>query len=263
MAREYGVPIDIRELAADPNVPASGYKRLYAKSGGLYFRDGSAVWDLVKSGNSSLLDIEDEFLRSGNESGEIGQLGWAQQSTPTNTEIAAVANHPGIVRTATTTTSGDFAALSLNAGAVGAILPTDVELYIFIVRPITTASQILRIGLMDTITAATQVNGVYFEHNTASSANWRTVTRAANVETANSTAIAVTANNWYYLSTLRVSNGNWLFYLNASLQFTHSTNLPTAAVQPMVMASTLSAAPKSVDTDYFRLRSVTFGQRWT
>ena len=117
----------------------------------------------------------------------------------------------------------------------------------------------VRIGILDDVDASASgiTDGVWFDFTPATSANWRTITEASNTQTLNASSTAVAAATWYKIEMVRLSGGNWEFYLDDVLLFTHSTNLPTDALIPTYTVVKTTGADKSVDADYFSLTSKT------
>jgi hypothetical protein len=214
-------------------------------------------------------DLADEFLLTGAEAGEIGQLGWNQSAAGTAviSHQDGTAEHPGITRVQSGTTSGNNTRIHLGGGqAMPVILATQVSYFGFLVRVPTITTLEIRIGLGQDLSAANFGSaGVFFEFNPTGSANWRTYTRAASTNDGpTDTTVAVTANNWYLLEALRIpSSGNWEFFINRVRRTTHSTQKPAVALNVGAIVQTGAAAARNVDIDWFRLRPVVLGQRWT
>lgn len=220
-------------------------------------------------------EIEDEFFSSQLSDGTItsnmiGVLKWVTVSpvgTGAPVRIAPTSNHPGIIQLGTSAASGDNDVLMLEAAVGNAcMIPTDTERFAWIVRIPTITTVVVRIGLMQDISAASGgTAGAYFEFDSAADADsWRTVTRQASTSTTNTSAGAnAVANNWMLLEAVRLSGGNWEFYINNTLAFTHSANLPTTACNIGCIVQTATTAARTLDIDYFKLRTVKFGQRWT
>jgi hypothetical protein len=205
----------------------------------------------------------DEFCFGNTTTGRVGELGWLQVATGSGTIAATVgvANHPGIYTLSTGTTSGSTQRIDLTAEAY---LPADIDSIQGIIRPTVITSAKYRFGLLvSTGTLGEGSDGVYFSFSPADSANWRAITESGGVKTATNTTVAVTANNWYFLELRRLSNGNWEFYVNNVLEATHSTNIPTAANEVTFVAENTAAANKTLDVDWFYVRSKQLGQRWT
>src|SRR5688572_16228398 len=192
----------------------------------------------------NMFHTDDHFF-GGVASGAIGDLGWTETNSAagTNTRQASVVDHPGIFRIVTGATNGNNKRLHLgNAASEPTFTPTNVDRFIWVVRIPTITTLTVRLGLRQDVSAANGgTAGTFFEFDPASSANWRMVTRQASTSTANN-AQSVTANNWYKLEARRLTGGNWEFWINDSLRFTHSTNLPTTNCAFGVLCQTGAAS---------------------
>jgi uncharacterized protein with putative carbohydrate binding module len=233
----------------------------------LFYNGGS--WVGERQLEPQVLLREDEFPIASTEDGEIGDLGWRQLSAGAGTfsYTNAVAAHPGIIRMATAASANTMCGIGISATVGNNImLAIEVRRMIWILRPVTTANMRVRVGIMqDPNTQATGgTDGVFFEYDSAVSANWRTITRAASSNTTNTSTVAITANNWYQLEMFRnPTTGNWDFTINGVLRFTHTATLPTVAVQTACLVETTEAVIKTIEIDYFGLRSQYMTQRWT
>lgn len=188
---------------------------------------------------------------------------WTETNSATATNTRPVsAGHIGVLGLTTGAVSGNNKRLHLGVGVADAILtPNQLQRFSWVVRIPTITTVLVRLGVMQDVSAAAGgTAGAYFEFDPTVSANWRYVTRQASTSTANN-ALAVTAGNWYVLEARRLGNGNWEFWANNVLRFTHSSNLPTTNCNFGVFISTVTAAARSVDLDMAGLRSLT--QRFT
>lgn len=215
------------------------------------------------------MDIQDEFLGGTTTSGQVGKLSWILTSagTAANSLQAGVSDHPGIFRLGTGATSGNNTRLHLGSAAnVAVITPTQIDRFSFIVRIPTITTVSVRIGLGQDVSSATfGTAGAWFEFDAAVNANWRCITRQASTSNAqvSSPAVAVTANNWYLLEAVRLSGGNWEFYINGTLRATSSANQPTTDCNFGAMVQTATTAARNLDVDYASLRTIQLGNRFT
>ena len=121
-----------------------------------------------------------------------------------------------------------------------------------------------RIGIGQRIfTTTSRTAGARFQFDSATYTHWKTITRQASTSTAYTTADTMTACNWYQLEGRGRSGGNWEFYVNNNLRFTHSANQPTTACNVGAMVQTATRAVRNSDIDYFRLSTSRISQRWT
>jgi hypothetical protein len=192
-------------------------------------------------------------------SGAIGNMGWVETNSAagTNSLQAGGVNHPGVLRIATGAVSGNNKRLHLGSTASDAsFTPTLFDRFLWVVRIPTITTLTVRLGLMQDVSAASGgTAGAYFEFDPTASANWRMITRQASASTTNN-AVAVVANNWYALEARRLDSGNWEFWINGVLRFTHSATLPTTACAFGVLCQTGTAAARNVDLDFCYVRSV-------
>lgn len=212
-----------------------------------------------------VFDEDDHFLGSGVTNGTIGSLGWYESNNAagTNAVQAGGVNHPGVLRLVTGAVSGNNKRVHLGASASEATFtPALFDRFVWVVRIPTITTLTVRLGLMQDISAANGgTAGAFFEFDPASSANWRYVTRQASASTANN-ALAVVANNWYQLEARRLASGNWEFWANGVLRFTHSANQPTTDCAFGALVQTGAAAPRNLDLDFCYARGL-LGQMWT
>jgi hypothetical protein len=222
--------------------------------------DGNLTYDFTPSRVKTILT--DEFTNGNdNVAGEIGALGWTGGNVGNSVSVAGVANHPGIWRMTTAATTNDAPRIHT---ASDEFFLADVERAQYIVRPNSgTATMFVRVGFADNTTGSEAAVGCYFSFDPGTSANWRTVTRLDGTNiTTNTTTIAYTTGTWYFLE-IRRNGANEEFYINNVLQFTHSTNIPTGIMAPMMLIKTNEAVAKSIDVDFFTMKSAAWGQRWT
>lgn len=214
----------------------------------------------------NLLEVSDRFLSSGVSSGSIGNVGWTETNSAagTNLRVAGALNKPGVFRQVTGAVSGNNKRLHLGLNASdGTIAPGTFDRFSFLVAIPTITTVLVRLGLAQDLSAAGGgTAGAYFEFDPTLSANWRTVTRQASVSTANASAIAVTAGNWYLLDARREDSGNWVFSINTAAAFTHSTNQPSTACSFGTLLQTVTAAARNLDLGYAYCRAG-LGQLYT
>jgi hypothetical protein len=251
----------------------------------LLYDSTSSRWRLLASPYEAgtVVDVDyqqyqEEFLSGVNGTGTATEAGetvgtWSWRSTANGTAAstspASVAAHPGIIQLVTGSTSGNDTRLHLGNAATDDIYPfQDVRYFGFLVRTTDNTSNRIKVGLGvdlgDGTVAALGSDGIFFEFDTATNANWRTVTRAASTSTTNTSSVAITNNEWDLLEAVRLTNGNWAFVANDTVIFTHSANLPTTAMATLgVFVETQTAAARNVQLDWAMLRTARLGQRWT
>jgi hypothetical protein len=252
----------VLDTKTDAGDPAGTNGGMYYNSNNNKFRcyEESRWTDCTSSAQDyDLLDKTDDFITGLATTGNIGDLGWTL-GAGTAAVKAGEQNHPGMYTIASTTTSGTIGRITMSgAAATASMVAGDANYVAAIVRPLSgTTTMSVRVGLTNNpATSAEGAQGIYWAFTPATSANWRTVTRDGVGATTNSTATAYTAGTWYKLEIKKNNSGNWEFYLNGTLQFTHSANIPTAstAMYPIVAIETSNTTTKTLDVDWFRLRS--------
>lgn len=202
--------------------------------------------------------------------GSIGECGWSLSGTTAAPAfVAATAKHPGVLRSATGTTSGNNCRFHFGSAANTAIiLPAEVTRLMFLVSipTITTGAWKMGHGVDLSIATAGDLGtaGAWVEFVPATSAKWRFCTRQASVSTVNTdTGADVAAATWYEFDLIRKQNGNWQFLKNGALAFEHTTNLPTTAGNVGTLTHTLTAAARNLDHDAFGMNIAPLGNRWT
>lgn len=222
-------------------------------------------------------DYADEFLSSNLSAtaatiaGNVGELGWTITQAGTAvapTLQAGIADHPGIFRTNTNTTSTNNMRVTMSSAANTAVCdPTQIRRMrgILSIPTITTGAWKFGLGqdISDAAAASFGTAGSWFEFVPATDAHWRTVTRQAGTATANNTAKTVNAGDWFKLDIVRMQNGNWQFAINDVLQFTHSANQPTTALNIGTLTHTLTTAARTMDHDFIGFNFGGFGNRFT
>jgi len=210
-----------------------------------------------------IFEIYEHFGSGGIAATSLDSFTETSSAAGTNTKQAGGLQHPGVLGLTTGAASMNNKRLHLGASASDANFnPVLFDRFRWVVRIPTITTVTVRLGLMQDVSASSGgTAGAFFEFDPAVSANWRTVTRQASASTANN-AVAVTAGNWYALEARRLAGGNWEFWVNETLRFTHSATLPTTACAFGVLVQTGAAAARSVDLDLAYARA-TLGQVFT
>jgi hypothetical protein len=176
-------------------------------------------------------------------------------------------NHVGIVRTATGTTATGRAAVmsgttALRFGGGEVVFEALVN-----VTTLSTSTEgfALVIGLVDTVSAALQADCAAFfydERNVTASGGtttiWQSMTADNNTRTFNAGASGsstVTANQWDRLKIIVNAAGtNADFYVNDTLRYTHTTNIPTGSTRYLgfgwLLIKSVGTTSRTADVDY-------------
>lgn len=111
------------------------------------------------------------------------------------------------------------------------------------------------IGLHDSVTI-NATDGIYFQYDDATSANWIMITFNNGVSTKTPTSTVVTANQWYRLR-ISVNSGatSVSYYINNSLVGSISTNIPSGVSRlnqfKFMLLKSIGITSSSADIDYF------------
>lgn len=219
-------------------------------------------WRPLDPPKAALLVIDEDFLPPRESSGQIGSFGWGEFDGSVE-QVAPQSGHPGIVRVLGDGALGSEATMYLGQStSLGVIMADDVRRMTYWVQFEQITDIEVRLGTNDDTDTgfAGVVDGVWWDFRSATSANFATVTKAASTATVNTTTTAVVASTWYRLDMVQTAGGDWEFYLDGTLEFTHTTNLPTAAVTPTWTVVKTTAVDRSVLADWFSLRSVDLGR---
>ena len=217
---------------------------------------GDQTW-VTPSGGSvdpiATIDLYDEFLTGTLATGDIGDLGWSFTTTaPTVT--ASVANHPGIRRVNTSTTTNAANAFWTGGAATNDLIQFDEQWdFTFIVSVPTITTVSVFTGAMDgMVTAVGNQDRYGFEFNPATSAYWRMVTGNGSASTTTDTDVTVVAGTWYKLRVVRTGTGV-TYYINGVLKGSTTTTLPDTPLSYGFHVQTLAASARSLDCDFFRM----------
>lgn len=222
-------------------------------------------WAAVSAPTPQQYDLFDDFLVTGGTvSIPFGQLGWRNSySSPDSISAGtAVAGHPGIV---TLNTPASVNNNSMAQWSEAALLAQEIDRFLWIIRPTTTTAVCYRAGLVNNglsvVDITTVSRAACFDFKSNVSPNWRISTSNASVNTLTTTGIPVVAGTWYKLEAIAITGG-WEFRINDAVVATHTTNIPSGTVGMGAVAFTLDGSTKTLDVDYFSMRTKPLGQRF-
>jgi hypothetical protein len=208
----------------------------------------------------SFTSLFDDFLDTLN----VGALGWTATTSGGGAAIASVTtnsdgNHPGIKQMTTGPTATGRCTYDLSLDGMAYPLASgelDYETLILI-PTLSTAAQryVLYVGFGDVSAAGDQTDGVYFEYDEATSANWRIVGAQGGTRTKTTTATAVVAAAFIRLRMVCVP-GTATFFVNNTQVGTITTNLPGAGqfFGPIFkLEKTVGGTARTLEIDYFSL----------
>lgn len=221
-------------------------------------------------------DIGGDFMGSclsntaATSAGSIGEMGWTMSgTTAAPTFQTSVAGRPGVLRSATGTTSGNRTSLHFGNAANSAIIaPVDIARMTFGISIPTITTMAAKFGhgvdLSQAAAGDHGTAGMWVEYLPATSLKWRYCTRQASVTTVNTdTGADVAAGSWYRFDIIRKQNGNVQFLKNLALMFEHTANLPTTVGNVGATVHTLTAAARNLDHDYFAMNIAPISNRWS
>lgn len=171
------------------------------------------------------------------------------------------ASHPGVLLLSTGTTTTGRAGRSLGgvasaAGTTGYVLGGGAITQEWLVRleDLSTAGEEFTLFAGSAETPISQAEGVYFFYQRTTSVNWQAATRAAATSTTTDTGVAVAADAWIKLRTeVNAAGTSVNFYINNVLVATHTTNITTAFIAPIIRINkSAGTAPRIFYCDYFK-----------
>ena len=227
--------------------------------------DGGAngAYTLDFAGTVSAYDVSDDLVATLNASG------WGSGGTAGGSlvQVAGVANHPGVIQIATAGLSGNTYRAYLGPSASGNLfVSSEMQRWAVLVQIPDTSTMTFSIGIGDSLGAhGLGNNAVSFEADVAVNANWRCSSKSGGVQEGPTvTTVAITSTNWYLLEVRRdAATGNLAFYINGALVATHTTQKPSAPVSLGMCLTTNTNATRNANLDWYRLRLVTYGNRYT
>lgn len=200
------------------------------------------------------LHLIEDFAVGGQTDNVIGTLGWRSVGgTTTTTHVAGEANHPGILRKATSATISSIGTISLKGRADMLFLSSTFFDVLWIVRLNTNdANTTVRIGIGGTdLNTQPPANGVYVEKLDADT-SWFGVTRAASSQT-RTAALAATSTGWIKVRVRRIDASTVGFTLDGGTEVTATATVPTLGATVFVSIQNSAAADKTIDLDYCRI----------
>lgn len=187
---------------------------------------------------------QDDFNTGTTTNGNIGSIGW--QAVGTITNLASEINRPGIIRFDTGAVLGTAARVHFSSSsAFEGSLPHIINLAVRLNT--NDANTTTRIGSSSSVGANPPTGGIYIE-KLDTDTNWFCITRSAAVQTRTDSGIAVSTS--FITSSYRRTSSNVQFFINNTLVCTHTTNVPTTFLSPIVYIINSAAAAKTFDIDY-------------
>jgi hypothetical protein len=249
-------------VAADPASPSNG---------DIWYNSTENRFRVRANGSTQTiypLDFEDRFIFWDEFVGDTMRAEWA---TLTCTPGLTAAGINGLMTCATNTTSGTDAGIILAQAATSTAIDMskDPELTTRLTHVTATSGRRALIGFVDNndtattaSTAGTTGNGVYFlwdPGNTTTCGNgtlWRAMTRT-NGAAPTCTSLTGTAPTAATYQQFRIIDlGSTIkFYVNGTEVASHTTNIPSAALRPVIFVETTDTTADTISMDYFFLRA--------
>lgn len=202
--------------------------------------------------------LVEDFYSNTLTTGLLGDLDW-RFTNGSVAEVAAEANHPGIVRRTSAATAGNVASTYLGSTVTSALFRWDqFEECTFVIKLESLASNcIYRMGITNQAGSTPPGIGVYFETTIAAGAgNWGPVMK--NAANTNATINAWAAGTgWIKLKIRRVSNTQAGFTFDTNSEVIETLGSPNNIPDSTGMQWFLQITPngvntaRSVDFDYF------------
>lgn len=194
------------------------------------------------------------------DTGEAAYAPWdyAVISTGTQSKVAGLANHPGILRTtsSTTTNSGGLCRTAADALLIGG---GEIAEFVFRLPDLTTLTA--RLGFIDTATSADCVDGAYVEIASTGVVTGKTSNNST--RTTSATITTLSANTWYrariVVNKAATAVDFYVFDDNGNLLGTqqNTANIPTAAGRETghgyIATKSGTTAQACIDMDFMSL----------
>lgn len=250
-------------VASDPASPSNG---------DLWYNSTENRWRLRESGVTTNLystDLEDWYTYYSDFAGD--ETGVAQDWITIAGTHTAVAGTQGIWQIANVATAGTDAGavLANTATATSMDLSKDPELMSRVTYSAIGTGRRAFLGFVDNnddatlnvLTGTITGNGVYFMYDPANTTScgggttWRAITRTAGTSTATcvDTGVALTANTYNKLRILDTGS-TVKFYVDGVEKASISTNVPSAALRPVIINTSTDTTADNLMVDYYFLR---------
>lgn len=199
----------------------------------------------------SIIEIQDDFIGGNTISGSIGVLGWLSNGTLTASS-ASTTNRMGVVQIDTTAVINTPARINFGQNSFVYDPSNPYSLLWALKLDTNDANTTFRFGASNPVQNNPPTHGIYIEKLDADT-NWFCVTRAGGVQTRTDSTVAVDTN-YHTFTITRTSSGVVFSIDNTSVCGTHTTNIPTTFIDPVVYIINSAAASKTATIDYFQLR---------
>ncbi len=201
----------------------------------------------------AIMDIREDFISGKITDGLLGTMGWMYAGGAAPTVLGSYADHPGIIRFATTGALNNRAIAFHLGTTANLLLHTSLFELTFIFKLVSNALVRVFFGAIDNIANAPgNQDRAGFEFDTGLDANWTMCCGDGGASTRTATGIAVTAETMYRLRIARTATG-FDFYVNGVYTGTVAANLPNTELVYGFSIEALVALAKIVDMDFARI----------
>lgn len=238
-----------------------------ATEDGLEFTSSSGTATVAAPVPSDPYTFHDEFMWGGTGNNLIGELGWAINGNGAVALQVGTQDHPGWVAIRSGTANSNKESVTSSLGNTP-ILANQIDNAVFIFRQLAPSTGTFwRAGFGSDWTGVGNLgtDSVYLEFNAYSGTTMSFYTSNSGVRQSTIlSGLSGTAGNWLQVE-FRWSTGTNSVncYVNGALKATHTT-MPTVAVNAgMIIWNVTGGAQKEIDWDFFSLKTLPLGQRWT
>ena len=233
--------------------PGNAGRRFFATDVGCEFIDDGTSWLILPATHAPSVSeyFHDDFLydpSAGNGASTSGL--WTPEVSGSGV-VAIVDSSGSLVSIDTGTTNGSVALLKSGKlmYAVSASRAPAIFEWIFSLN--TTASAGWRFGLTSANDPSSDANAIYFLKSDGAGQDnaWSTNTKLSGTPTTNATAITGTTKRRFTIVVMSTTSVK--FYIDGVLQFTHTTNIPTANLRPCVRVTNSAAVSRGFNMDAY------------
>lgn len=211
--------------------------------------------------------FQDEFMWGGTASLDVGELGWSIVGNGAIALLPGIQDHPGLIAIRSGTGNGNKESVTTSLGN-SFILGNQIDSATFIFKQLAPSTGTFwRVGFGQDWTTAANLgtDGVYVEFNHYSGTTMSFYTFSSSTQQATIlSGLSGTAGNWMQIE-FKWSTGTSSVgcYVNGTLKATHTT-VPTAGMNAgMIIWNVSGSAQKELDWDFFSLKTLPLGRRWT
>lgn len=247
------------DIGATGEVLAEVWTDKVASDGYIEKNESAHFIDLpLRAPDGRIVCVEDDFVHTTVTSGSIGTLNWSVGGQAGYTFGASTGNtdHPGLVRLKPDNDTGDANYLYSNATVYPLLQGIEEYWQTWILLDNNTLGEVNTIvGISSTIDYAAGTDGIYFYVDYSADNQWQARTIASSTATDTDTGVTL-SNSWVRLD-IHYTPTSVAFYIDKVLVATHTTNIPTGDMQPVLAvecdATGNGQALSNVFLDYYAL----------